>query len=97
VVQAAKPLKLSVSLCYQMTHDLDQCVGGEHNIPKKTSYGGTRLVSTTEVRSKGVIVITPQAKKGFSADDTYILTPSAVNAHLTWHSSGGAVEAGYAN
>ena len=92
------PYKLGVSLCYQTTGDLKNCSDGNTNIPhpiNKANNAGQALISTLTV-SKGIIKVTPKTVHGFTSKDTYTLTPTAADQHLSWKASGGAVEAGYA-
>lgn len=96
VVQAA-PYKLGVMSCYQTFGAFTDCNAGVNDVPPAVR-SGTGLVATVEVAS-GVITVTPNDQKGITPADTYVLTPTApgvgTNA-VTWKSSGGGVEKGYA-
>lgn len=97
VVSQAGPYKLGVMSCYHLLGTLSGCNAGSNEIaPAITS--GTSLVATLTVQD-GVITVIPNAMKGITPADTYILTPeppgTTTNA-VIWHSSGGGVEKGYA-
>lgn len=97
IVQATTPFKLGVEECYQLTGELKGCESGKNGVPKNIeSNAGIGLIDGISVAS-GVITATPRALYGIKATDTYILTPTAKNNQLTWASSGGGVEQGYAS
>ncbi|MCL5260667.1 MAG: prepilin-type N-terminal cleavage/methylation domain-containing protein [Gammaproteobacteria bacterium] len=98
VVQATSPFKLGVEECYQLTGDLINCQAGKNGVPKNIDAGtGVGLIDSIIVGESGKITVTPHALYGIKANDTYILTPTAINNQLTWASSGGGVDHGYAN
>lgn len=98
IVQAAVPYRLGVEECFQMTGKLSHCGHGENGVPPdKNNQNHASLVKSIAVSEKGKITIIPEAKYGFTTKDTYILTPSEEQGTLHWKSSGGAVDAGYAN
>jgi len=97
VVSQAAPYKLGVMSCYQSLGGFTDCNGGSNDVPPDVK-AGTALVATVTVTG-GKITITPNDKKGIKPTDTYILTPKlpadGTNA-VTWASSGGGVDKGYA-
>jgi type IV pilus assembly protein PilA len=98
VVTATAPYKLGISLCYQTENSLTHCNDSNGDIPKAISTANNEeqpLINTLTV-SKGIIKVTPKNKQGFTSKDTYILTPTTTDQGLVWHTSGGAIEAGYA-
>jgi type IV pilus assembly protein PilA len=97
VVNQTAPYKVSVMECYHLTGGLDQCNAGENGIPAGINHG-THLVNTLSVKN-GKISITPNNQKGITAEDTYMLTPelpTETSYSVTWKSSGGGVDKGYA-
>jgi len=97
VIQATAPLKLAVVECYEIMSDLSGCVSGAHGIPNANHNMSATLVNTNEVLANGVIHIIPNNKYGITQKQDYFLTPKANKAGLTWHSSGGGVQAGYSH
>ncbi len=97
IVSQVAPYKVGVMSCYNLNGTLAGCNAGGNDIPVGI-VNGNQLVNTLSV-TDGIITVTPNALKGVSPEDTYILTPQApttsTNA-VTWHSSGGGVEKGYA-
>ena len=96
IIQASRPYKLAVTLCFHQSHTLDNCQGGQHGIPADTNTPPSKTIATITTQPGGIIAITPSSEKGFTQHDTYILTPSLEHGHLSWQSSGGGVEQGYA-
>ena len=94
IVQAAAPYKIGVEECYQTTGELTNCNAGTSAIPA-ASEQGHGLIQSIEV-SQGVIHITPNTQDGIKPEDDYFLSPEASNQGLSWHSSGGGVDLGYA-
>ena len=93
-----EPYKVGVMSCYQFLGTLSGCDVGTNDIPIAVS-GGKSLVNHLTVKD-GVITVTPNHMKGIAPADTYILTPepptdTTTNA-IVWHTSGGAVDKGYA-
>lgn len=98
IVEAISPYKLGVEECYQMTSDLSACQSGQNGVPLNIITGkGSGLIDSITTVTGGIITIVPRVKYGFTAQDTYILTPSVENSRLIWVSSGGGVTNGYAN
>jgi len=98
VINALAPYKTGVSLCYQMNNDLKECNAGVNSIPKAVSTDNNEalpLIKNITV-NKGIIKATPKTTQGFTAKDTYQLSPEITERAIVWKSSGGAVEAGYA-
>ena len=97
VISQIAPYKVGVMSCYNLNGALAGCNAGSNDIPAGIS-NGSYLVNNLSV-SDGVITVTPNAMKGINPEDTYILTPhpptASTNA-VTWSSSGGGVEKGYA-
>ncbi|HBC71227.1 MAG TPA: pilus assembly protein PilA [Coxiellaceae bacterium] len=97
IVQATAPFKLGIEECFQLIDDLKSCQPGKNGVPKNIASGdGTSLVDSILVVD-GVITVTPRDQYGIKPTDTYILTPAVKNNQLTWKSSGGGVDEGYAN
>jgi len=96
IVQAAAPYKLGVEECFQMTGELKQCNSGHNGVPAALNNQTRGLVHSIQVSSEGVITITPRQQHGFSAEDSYILTPQIEQQQLYWQTGGGAVTKGYA-
>lgn len=94
IVRATAPYKISVAECYHNLGTMTGCDGGTNGIPANitTAQGAVGALTTTD----GVITVVPVAQNGITADDNYILTPTASSSALTWASSGGGVTAGYA-
>lgn len=98
IVQATTPYKLGVEECYQITGDLTNCQPGKNGVPKNIDAGtGPGLIDSITVANLGTITIIPRNLYGIKAADTYILTPKSDTDRLTWNSSGGGVDQGYAN
>ena len=93
-----EPYKVGVMSCYQFLGTLSGCDTGTNDIPTAVSSGKS-IVNSLTVKD-GVITVTPNNKKGITPADTYILTPEppsdTTNNAVVWHSSGGAVDKGYA-
>lgn len=97
VVNQAAPYKVGVMSCYHVLGTLEGCNAGSNEIPVGITEG-SGLVSTLSVQD-GIITVTPKVEKGIENTDTYILTPrlpSATDNAITWQSSGGGVQKGYA-
>ncbi len=98
VVGSTAPFKVGIEECYQSFGALDNCLAGENGVPFDIVSGeGAGLIDSVIVGEAGMITVTPQNKNGIKNTDTYILTPNIENGVLIWKSSGGGVEAGYAN
>jgi type IV pilus assembly protein PilA len=98
VVSAAAPYKVGIEECYQTSGDLENCQAGQNGVPDAiASNQGAGLINSITVTGYGVITVIPRNLNGITAQDTYILTPAIENDVLTWISSGGGVEAGYAH
>lgn len=98
IVQATTPYKLGIEECFQITADLSTCLPGKNGVPKNIEAGtGPGLIDSIIVADGAKITITPRNLYGIKAQDTYILTPAVSNDRLTWTSSGGGVDQGYAN
>ena len=97
ITQATLPYKLAVSQCYQITLSLAECVSGKNGIPAAINNNNPKqLLLRVGVAANGVIVAIPKDRKGFTSDDEYRLVPSIEHHHVYWHTSGKAVELGYA-
>lgn len=98
VVQAGAPHKLGVEECFQMQGELASCQGGKNGVPKDLPAGsGPGIIDSITTAAGGKITIVPRDKYGIKPADTYELTPKVDNGRLTWSSSGGGVDKGYAN
>ncbi len=96
VIQAATPLKMSVQECFQVTSKIEDCGAGQNGVPTGNDTP-TGLIQSAKIDSSGKITITPKAQYGFTALDTYTLTPIVQQDQLMWVSGGGGVAHGYAN
>jgi type IV pilus assembly protein PilA len=97
IIQATAPFKLGIEECYQLNNDLATCQPGKNGIPKNVDLGtGFGLVDSIIVDKDHKIVVTPRKQFGINPEDTYILSPLIENERLTWKSSGGGVDRGYA-
>ena len=94
IVQAAAPLKLAVTQCYQFMEDLAGCSNGENGIPSATSYSGDNLIQSITVQN-GIITVTPNKKFGIENSDTYILSPHIIDHNIKWRKQGGGIKKGY--
>ena len=97
VVNQTAPYKVGVMSCYNLLGTFQGCNAGSNDIPASIS-GGVGLVASLVVQD-GVITVTPNDSKGITALDTYVLTPELPGAGtnaVTWFSSGGGVDKGYA-
>lgn len=98
IVEATAPFRLGVETCFQTTGTLTHCGGGDNGVPPPIKSNDKQgLIKSITVSSRGKITVIPNKKYGINSQDTYLLTPTEVNGVLHWQSSGGAVEAGYAN
>lgn len=98
IVQAVAPFKIGIEECFQLTDDLKNCRPGENGVPKNIDPGnGIGLVDNISIGDSGIITVTPRDLYGIKSTDTYILTPTIKNTQLTWSSSGGGINEGYAN
>jgi type IV pilus assembly protein PilA len=93
IINATAPYKIGVAECYQIIGSLTGCDGGTNSIPSNitSATGGVGSLTVSE----GVITVTPVARNGIEASDTYILTPNIVNNGMLWAISGGGAEKGY--
>jgi type IV pilus assembly protein PilA len=97
VVSQTAPYKLGVMSCYQLLGGFTGCNSGSNEIPVGIS-NGTHMVASLTVQD-GIITVTPNNKKGITSDDTFVLTPQPPTDQsnaVTWKSSGGGVDKGYA-
>jgi len=98
IVQATTPYKLGIEECFQLVAELKECQAGKNGVPKNIEAGsGPGLIDSIMVGDNGKITITPRNKYGITPQDTYVLTPSVDKGQLTWGSSGGGVDQGYAS
>lgn len=93
VIQATIPYKLGVSECFQSEADLSHCNNGQFSIPETHASTLVDHINVVE----GIITVVPKAIKGFESSDDYQLTPNIdEDGQITWKSSGGGVDKGYA-
>jgi type IV pilus assembly protein PilA len=95
IIQAAAPLKLAVTECFEINGTLRDCKSGNNSIPEK-QYSQGSLIYSIEVLTNGIIYIKPNNKYGIYSKDDYYLTPTISSTSILWQSSGGGVTAGYA-
>jgi len=97
IVIQTSPYKIGVMSCYNLLGTMTGCDTGTNDLPPAIS-GGAGLVASLSVKD-GQITVTPNNQKGITSADTYVLTPElpdgTANA-VTWVSSGGGVDKGYA-
>lgn len=93
VTQATQAVKTAVELCASELGTLTGCVGGANGITDVTTTAvgvGPKIVDTVTTTGAGVITAVPKVANGFTAADTYILTPTyTANGGVTWVVSGG--------
>ena len=96
VVLAATAPKAEIEICAQTgtggaAATPEQC----ETIPKKLGWASSDLVDSVELSGDGasgyVITVTPIAKGGIEATDTYILTGTVANGAVKWVKSGGCI------
>jgi type IV pilus assembly protein PilA len=98
LVRATAPFKLGVVECYNTTGSFAKCTSGETanlGIPPS-------IIAPPNVNSvigkiavvKGIITAEPNPVHGITAQEKFILTPSATNGVISWEASGKAVETG---
>lgn len=93
LIQASFRYQTAVTQCLTTgKHKLAECNGGEHGIPANRTQG-RRMVDSIIVKA-GVITVTPKARHGITADQTYILTPQVTTEGVRWQVSGGGCHAG---
>ena len=98
VIEAAIPFQLGVEECFEITNQLDECVGGKNGVPNNISpKQSSGLILSIQVAEAGVITVTPTSQYGILDQDTYILTPTLHHEKLIWKISGGGVAKGYAH
>jgi type IV pilus assembly protein PilA len=95
LVRATAPYKIGVVQCYNMTGSFDKCNSGAISIfgippsiltpPNSTSAIGKIFVK------RGVITAQPNPVSGITADEAYVLTPTASNGVISWIASGKGV------
>jgi type IV pilus assembly protein PilA len=98
VVNQTAPYKVGVMSCYNLRGELNGCDAGTNDIPHAIKDGKS-LVNQLNV-TNGVITVIPNNQKGITENDTFILTPVAPEENsnaISWESSGGGVEKGYAH
>jgi type IV pilus assembly protein PilA len=93
IINSTSPYKIGVSECYQETSTLTGCNGGASTVPANVSAPQGAVGSITV--ANGVITVTPVAKNGILASDTYILTPTIVGTAVTFIATGGGITNGY--
>ena len=101
VISATEGVKPLVVACYMDKEDLTECDDGAHGTGWTIDTGATgtsyesNYVNNISV-DKGVITITPKAKEGITATDTFVLTPTpnANSKSLEWATSGGCTSNG---
>ena len=96
VVNATAPFKVGIEECFQTTNTLDSCIAGQNGVPPAIETG-SGLIASVIVGTAGAVIVTPKDQFGITAADTYILTPQIENNVVTWQTSGGGVDAGYAH
>jgi type IV pilus assembly protein PilA len=95
LVQATGPYTVGVADCYHILGTLEGCNAGTSGIPPAITTSSGRIATLSVI--KGQITVTPVPANGLVTTDTYILTPALNNGSITWTSSGGGVNKGYAS
>ncbi len=97
VVNQTSPYQVGVMSCYNTMGTLTGCDAASNGIPAGIT-GGTGVVASLTV-TNGVVTVIPNNTRGITSEDTYVLTPIPPGANtnaVTWKSSGGGVDRGYA-
>ena len=99
IIEGMLPYRIGVEECFALTGGLSHCQNNQNGVPPTLTYpsSSNHLIHNIAVNTHGVITATPSNRYGILSKDTYILTPHIDENHLIWHSSGGAVAAGYAH
>lgn len=95
IIEAAAPIKLAISECYEFEGSLTNCHSGKNGILDIIN-SHISLVNSITVAEMGIIHIVPNELYGISSSDDYYLIPKITKMGLQWHSKGGGVSAGYA-
>ncbi len=98
LVRATAPYKLGVVQCFNATGNFAQCSSGTtsaNGIPPSILTPPNEISSIGKITvDKGTIIAEPNPVHGLTADEQYILTPTANNGVVSWTASGKAVEEG---
>lgn len=98
LVEATIPYRIGVEECFEVTDQLDECVGGKNGVPSNIEQDtSSSLIASIRVLAAGIIEVTPKDKFGIHPADTFVLTPEIHHDKLLWQNGGGAVAKGYAN
>ncbi|CAH9053060.1 hypothetical protein PSECIP111951_00745 [Pseudoalteromonas holothuriae] len=86
VVMASNSLKTAVEVCAQVEGGFTNCTAGNNGVPSDLTdpSGAVKSVALTYVDSKATITVTPIAKGGIAATDTYVLTGTYTAGLVTW-------------
>ncbi|CAH9056467.1 hypothetical protein PSECIP111854_01798 [Pseudoalteromonas sp. CIP111854] len=86
VVMASNSLKTAVEVCAQVEGGFTNCTAGNNGVPSDLTdpSGAVKSVALTYVDSKATITVTPIAKGGIAATDTYVLTGTYAAGLVTW-------------
>lgn len=95
VVQVAADYKTGVEECYKISKKLAACNGGQKGVKANITKPKDAVASLTV--KAGVITAVPVPHDGFTAVDTYVLTPVVDKDKIVWTTSGGAVARGFAD
>lgn len=88
VILASQGVKSAVEVCAQDLDTVTGCTGGSNGIPADVASGSGSPYVDTVATVNGVITVTPVARDGIAAADTYILTPTYANGKVTWVTTG---------
>jgi len=94
IIRATGPYTVGITECFHTTGSFKNCDAGTNSIPKAITAATGAVASLTV--NGGTITVTPVAQNGLTTNDTYIMKPSVKNNMITWHTSGGGVNKGYA-
>ncbi|MBA2654925.1 MAG: prepilin-type N-terminal cleavage/methylation domain-containing protein [Gammaproteobacteria bacterium] len=100
LISATAPYKLGVVHCYNINGSFNNCSSGDmpnNGIPAAINTPPNKASAIKKIYvSKGVVVAEPNAVNGLTADQKYILTPTASNGVISWTASGKGVDDGMA-
>ncbi len=91
VTQATQAAKAAVEVCASDLGTLTGCDGGSNGVPADVVTGNATKYVNTVITANGIITAAPKAVDGFSANDTYILTPVIGSTGITWTVGGGCL------
>ncbi len=98
LVRATAPYKLGVVQCYNINGDFNNCNSSTtetYGIPPSITRPPNKQSAISQIKiSQGVITAIPNPVSGITADELYVLTPTASNGVISWVPSGKGVADG---